>query len=69
MSLVDENNLGLSSRGLVVGGMNGLGGGNTYTYRTALYGTFPGRTGFSVLPSVLQSSATVLTKSSSAVLV
>ena len=27
MSLVDENNLGLSSRGLVVGGMDGLGGG------------------------------------------
>ena len=36
------------------------GGGDTYTYRTALYGTFPGRTGFSVLPSVLQGSAPIL---------
>ena len=55
--------------GLGVGGMDGLGGGgDTYTYRTALYGTFPGRTGFSVLPSVLQSSAPVLAKSSSALL-
>ena len=47
--------------GLGVGGMDGLGGGgDTYTYRTALYGTFPGRTGFSVLPSVLQGSAPIL---------
>ena len=60
MSLVDENNLGLSSRGLVVGGMDGMGGGDTYTYRTALYVSFPGRTGFSVLPPILQGSASLL---------
>ena len=46
---VDENKLGLSCSGLGVGRMEGLGGGITYIYRTALYGTFPGRTIFSVL--------------------
>ena len=29
--------------------MDGFGGGDTYTYRTALYVSFPGRTIFSVL--------------------
>ena len=45
---VDENKLGLSCRGLGVGGMEG--GGNTYIYRTALYGSFPSRTENMVLP-------------------
>ena len=43
---VDENKLGLSCSGLGVVGMEGLGGGNTYIYRTALYGSFPSRTEF-----------------------
>ena len=43
---VDENKLGLSCSGLGDGRMEGLGGGITYIYRTALYGTFPGRTLF-----------------------
>ena len=32
-----------------VEGTDGLGGGITYIYRTALYGSFPGRTIISVL--------------------
>ena len=44
---VDENKLGLSCSGLGVVGRGGLGGGgNTYIYRTALCGSFPGRTLF-----------------------
>ena len=43
---VDENKLGLSCRCFGVWGMDGFGGGDTYTYRTELYVSFPGRTIF-----------------------